>query len=70
VDEPLTWDDSYAIAMILKGRYPDINLEEVSLGMVYQWTIDIPEFDDDAQLINDSILLAIFQEWYEEVNPL
>lgn len=68
--EVLTWDDSYAIAMILKARYPDLPVEEISLGMIYRWTVALPEFDDDPQLANDSILMAIYQEWFEEVNPV
>jgi FeS assembly protein IscX len=45
---------------------PEINLEEVSLMMIYHWTLGLPGFDDDPQLANDDILAAIYQEWYEE----
>lgn len=70
VEDPLTWDDSYAIALRLKQRYPTARLEEVSLGMIYQWTVSLPEFEDDPQIANDDILMAIYQEWFEEVNSL
>jgi FeS assembly protein IscX len=70
IDEPLTWDDSYAIAHILNLRYPNIDLENVSLQMIYDWTITLPGFRDDPDLSNDGILSAIYQEWYEEVNPV
>ncbi len=63
----LTWEDSYAIALALSKLKPEIDLEEVSLMMIYQWTLDLPGFDDDPQLANDGILEAIYQEWYEEV---
>ena len=63
----LTWDDSYAIAQELSKSKPDINLEEVSLMMIYNWTMDIPGFADDPELANDAILEAIIQEWFEEV---
>lgn len=66
-DDPLTWADSYAIARKLIQRHPNIKLEDVSLGMIYQWTIELPEFFDDKELANDSILSAIYQEWLEEV---
>jgi FeS assembly protein IscX len=69
-DEPLTWDDSYAIAHRLNLRYPNIDLENVSLQMIYEWTISLPGFRDDPDLCNDGILSAIYQEWYEEVNPV
>jgi len=70
MDQTLTWDDSYAIALELIERHPGANLEEVSLGMIYRWTVELPEFGDDVQLANDIILSAIYQAWFEEVNPL
>jgi FeS assembly protein IscX len=63
----LTWEDSFAIAQELSRSQPEINLEEVSLLMIYKWTIDLPGFADDPELANDAILEAIFQEWFEEV---
>jgi FeS assembly protein IscX len=66
----LTWDDSYAIALALRQRHPDVSLEEISLGMIYRWTLEIPEFADDRELANEEILQAIYQEWYEEANPI
>jgi FeS assembly protein IscX len=65
--ETLTWDDSFAIAQVLRNRFPSIDLEEVSLNMIYRWTVELPGFDDDPQLANDSVLAAIYQEWLEEV---
>jgi FeS assembly protein IscX len=70
VDITLTWDDSYAIALALIARYPQANLEDVSLSMIYQWTINLPEFCDEPVLANDAILASIYQEWFEEVNPV
>jgi FeS assembly protein IscX len=70
MDQTLTWDDSYAIALQLIERHPAVNLEEVSLGMIYLWTTQLPEFHDDLRLANDFILSSIYQAWYEEVNPL
>ena len=64
--DPLTWDDTYTIAQELQARHPDIDLEQVSLGMIYDWTLEIPEFQDDPELANESILMSIFQEWFEE----
>ena len=66
----LTWEDSYAIAQALRRRFPEIDLDQVSLGMIYQWTLEIAGFDDDPQLANQEILTAIYLEWFEEVNPL
>ena len=67
VPDTLTWDDSFAIAQALRASFPSIDLEEVSLNMIYRWTVALPGFDDDPQLANDAVLAAIYQEWYEEV---
>jgi FeS assembly protein IscX len=67
---PLSWEDSYAIALALMELHPSVQLDDVSLGMIYRWTLELPEFLDDPELANDSILSAIFQEWFEEVNPV
>jgi FeS assembly protein IscX len=62
----LTWESTYAIALALHRKNPDIQLEAVTLNQVYEWTIALPEFEDDLSLCNDSILQAIYQDWYEE----
>ena len=69
-EDTYTWEDSYAIALALRELHPDISLEEVSLGMIYEWTIALSRFDDDRELANEAILAAIYQEWFEEVNPV
>ena len=63
----LTWEDSYAIARALIEKYPDMDLEDVSLNMIYQWTLELPQFCDDRELANEMILASIYQEWLEEV---
>jgi len=67
MDETLTWEDSYAVALALIQRYPEKNLEEVSVGMLYHWVISLPGFADDPDLANDEILVAIYHTWIEEV---
>jgi FeS assembly protein IscX len=62
----LNWEATYAIALALRQAYPEIDLEDVSLGMIYKWTLQLKEFDDDPALANDEILSAIYQDWYEE----
>ena len=61
----LTWDDSYAIALALQGCFPDAVLDEVSLEMIYRWTIKLPGFEDDPELANEIVLLDILREWIE-----
>lgn len=70
MEEHLTWDDTYAIAKALMRKYPGIPLENVSLVMIKQWTLDLVDFNDDSNIANDEILIAIYLEWFEEVNPV
>ncbi len=70
VDDFLTWDDSYAIALALKELHPNVRLEDVSLQQVYDWTIALPGFSDEPTLANEGILMSIYREWFEEDNPV
>jgi FeS assembly protein IscX len=63
----MNWEATFEIAMELKRKYKDINIEDVTLGQIYNWTLELPEFEDDPQLANDDILRAIYQDWYEEL---
>lgn len=67
MDEPLTWESTYAIALALKGEHPGIDMETVTLGDIHKWTLALENFDDDPALVNDEILSAIYQDWYEEI---
>lgn len=60
------WDDTYAIARVLRENHPDVELENVTLNMIYNWTISLETFIDDPELANDQILTYILQEWFEE----
>jgi FeS assembly protein IscX len=62
----LNWESTYAIAMELRRQHKDANIEEVSLQQILEWTLELPEFEDDAALANDDILYAIYQDWFEE----
>jgi FeS assembly protein IscX len=66
----LSWESTYAIARELIHRHPEVDLGEVSITQIQEWTLALPNFFDDPEMVNDSILLSIYQEWYEEVNPV
>jgi FeS assembly protein IscX len=44
-----------------------VDFETLSLGTIYQWTLELKEFEDDPVLVNDDILSAIYQDWFEEI---
>ena len=62
----LNWESTYAIALELRRQHKDINIEAVTLQQIYNWTLQLSEFEDDPALVNDDILYAIYQDWLEE----
>ncbi|MCH7663815.1 MAG: Fe-S cluster assembly protein IscX [Chloroflexi bacterium] len=70
MQDSLTWDAVFEIALALKTQYPQADLEKTSLEEIFQWTINLASFEDDPDLANDDILTAILREWYEENNPI
>ena len=62
----LTWDATFAIAMELRRRHPEADMETLSIQQIYDWTLQLEEFEDDPSLCNDDILYALYQDWYEE----
>jgi FeS assembly protein IscX len=62
----LTWESTYAIALELHREHPDVDLENISLQQIQDWTTALSDFEDDPALVNDNILMAIFQDWFEE----
>ena len=64
---PLYWDDTYAIALRLIEKYPDLDLESVGIRQLYGWILALPGFADEPNMVNDGILHAVLREWYEEV---
>lgn len=62
----LNWESTYAISLELRRQHPDVDFNEVSLLQIKEWTVSLPDFQDDPVLGNDDILMAIFQDWFEE----
>lgn len=63
----LSWETSYAVARELRRLHPEVELQSVTLHQIRDWTLSLPDFDDDPSLCNDEILSSIFQDWYEEM---
>ncbi len=65
----LYWDATYAIAMTLLERFPDLNPETVGLHELFDLVVALPEFRDDPDLANERLLNDILIVWYEEKSP-
>lgn len=68
--DSLNWESSFAIALALQAAHPAADLTDVSLNMIYTWTVALENFDDDPALANDEVLSAIYQDWFEHRNPI
>lgn len=62
----LYWDASYEIVLALNAAYPSVDLDAISLEQLYRWIVNLPNFADDPELVNEGILIDILREWYEE----
>ena len=62
----LSWESTFAIAMELRRQHGEVRIEDISLKQVLDWTLALPDFEDDPALANDEILYAIYQDWFEE----
>ncbi|UJF18964.1 Fe-S cluster assembly protein IscX [Vibrio sp. SS-MA-C1-2] len=64
----LKWIDSRDIAIELVDTYPDIDPQTVRFTDLYQWVLDLEEFDDDPKHSNERVLEAIVACWLEEMD--
>lgn len=63
----LDWDSSYEIVLELMERFPDIDIDSMSLNDLNERILALPGFVDDPEMVNDNILSEILREWYEEI---
>lgn len=66
-EQTLSWEFPYEIALALKETYPEQDLEALSLNRLYEMILGLSRFQDDPSLVNDDLLMSIYQDWYEEI---
>ena len=64
----MKWADIHDIAIELSGQKPDIDPITVRFTDLWQWVLDLEEFDDDKDRCNEKILEAIQAAWIEELD--
>ncbi|MBC6444943.1 MAG: Fe-S cluster assembly protein IscX [Alphaproteobacteria bacterium GM202ARS2] len=62
----LRWSDTYDIAIELEERYPNEDNVNLRFTDLHKWVTSLPDFEDDPQGSNESILEAIQMAWIEE----
>lgn len=64
----MKWADIHDIAIELSEQKPDIDPITVRFTDLWQWVLDLEEFDDDKDRCNEKILEAIQAAWIEELD--
>lgn len=62
----MKWADIHDIAIELSEQKPDIDPLTVRFTDLWQWVMDLEDFDDDKDRCNEKILEAIQAAWIEE----
>ena len=62
----MKWTDSLRIAEALYDTHPDIDPKTIRFTDLYQWVLDLEEFDDAPEKCGEKILEAIQLAWIEE----
>ncbi|MUI53966.1 Fe-S cluster assembly protein IscX [Aliivibrio fischeri] len=62
----LKWIDSRDIAIELLDKYPDTDPKTVRFTDLYQWVLELEEFDDDPKHSGEKVLEAIVLCWMDE----
>lgn len=65
VIDPLYWDDSYPIALLLRDMYPDVDPVEIDQDVLHGWVVSLRPFADDPAAERGEWLEQIQAEWIE-----
>ena len=60
------WTDTQEIAEQLFDNNPELDPKTIRFTDLYQWIIDLDDFDDDPDKCGERILEAIQLAWIEE----
>ncbi len=64
----MKWTDVQDIAIELYDSKPDLDPCTVNFVDLRNWTMALPEFDDDPERCGEKILEAIQAAWIEEAD--
>jgi FeS assembly protein IscX len=61
----MRWDETELIIESLEEHYPDVDIEEISLSDIYDLILDLQDFSDDPDAVEESTLKKIREGWSE-----
>ena len=62
----LTWVDTLDIAIELSDKYPDEDPQWINFVDLRNLVLNLEEFNDDPEKVNEKILESIQQNWIKE----
>ena len=64
----MRWDDLDIIVSELEANYPDIDLEDISSSDIFDLILDLQDFSDDPESVNQAKLEIIIEAWSDYRN--
>lgn len=63
----LKWTDTQELAIALSEKYPQVDPTTIRFTDLYQWILDLDDFEDEPSRSGEKILEAIQMAWIDEV---
>ena len=64
----LKWVDTLDIAIELSEKHPDIDPQWINFVDLRKLVIELEDFDDSPDRVNEKILESIQQNWIKEID--
>ena len=64
----LKWVDTLDIAIELSEKHPDIDPQWINFVDLRKLVIELQDFDDEPDKVNEKILESIQQNWIKEID--
>ena len=63
----LKWTDTQELAIALSEKYPQVDPTTIRFTDLYQWILDLEDFEDEPSRSGEKILEAIQMAWIDEI---
>ena len=64
----LKWEDTLDIAIELSEKHPDIDPQWINFVDLRKLVVELQDFDDVPDKVNEKILESIQQNWIKEID--
>lgn len=63
----LKWTDTQELAIALSDKHPEVDPKTIRFTDLYQWILDLDDFEDEPTRSGEKILEAIQMAWIDEI---